>query len=205
MDPVDTTRVMFSTKKTYAISRFTLIFGIAILICAFATGALLFLHFGSCHNHHHTVHEVKAHDLLVEHESIKRATRNYRLPRSISPISYDLRLIPYLFNDKFTFDGEVKILFNVTETCKNITLHAVDLNMTEFNVRPSDSSTQQILAIDKTHFDQAKQFFIVELKDELTRGNLYEVYIKYSGRLNDQLQGFYRSSYKSGNKTRFVL
>ncbi|XP_065076994.1 aminopeptidase N-like [Ochlerotatus camptorhynchus] len=58
-----------------------------------------------------------------------------RLPRSIEPIAYNIRLIPFIFEDNFTFTGTVDIVIRVKEDCDNITLHAVALQIHEAHVR----------------------------------------------------------------------
>jgi len=54
-----------------------------------------------------------------------------RLPAEVVPESYDLRIIPFLWAGNSTFDGQVDIVVNVTAPVDSVTLHAVDLNMTE--------------------------------------------------------------------------
>lgn len=58
-----------------------------------------------------------------------------RLPRSIEPIAYNIRLIPFIVEDNFTFAGTVDIEVRVTADCDNITLHAVALQIHEAHVR----------------------------------------------------------------------
>ncbi|XP_062535538.1 aminopeptidase N [Armigeres subalbatus] len=58
-----------------------------------------------------------------------------RLPRSIEPIAYNIRLIPFIVEDNFTFAGTVDIEVRVKEDCDNITLHAVALHIHEAHVR----------------------------------------------------------------------
>lgn len=62
-------------------------------------------------------------------------TTDVRLPRDVVPESYDLRIVPFLWLDdrgrNSTFDGQVSIVVNVTAPVDSMTLHAVDLNMTE--------------------------------------------------------------------------
>jgi hypothetical protein len=57
-----------------------------------------------------------------------------RLPRSVVPERYIVKLIPYLWDksgnhSNYTFSGTVSILLNITEDTKNITIHAHDLNI----------------------------------------------------------------------------
>ncbi|KAL1390301.1 hypothetical protein pipiens_012445 [Culex pipiens pipiens] len=58
-----------------------------------------------------------------------------RLPRSVEPLSYNIRLIPFMFGDNFTFAGTVDIEVRVLEECDNITLHAVALKIHEARVK----------------------------------------------------------------------
>lgn len=54
-----------------------------------------------------------------------------RLPTAVVPDSYRLRIIPFLWAGNSTFDGQVDIVVNITAPVDNVTLHAVDLNVTE--------------------------------------------------------------------------
>lgn len=225
-----------NTRKTYEISRFTLIFSLAILLCSIVAAGLLILHFGACpgeiavktqvcgkenvipmithygDNRTKTTTFVNSDDDSHDDNGNADANVGLRLPRSIKPISYDIQLIPYLFEDNFTFSGDVKIQINVTEACTNITLHAVAININEndVNVRlladlnGARNKEEPTLGIRRQYFVESKQFFVIEMAKDLQLGNLYEVHIKYTGVLNDLLQGFYRSSYKVQDKTRCV-
>lgn len=225
----------FTTRKTIEISRFTLIFSVAILVCSIIAAGLLILHFGACPGEiavktqvcgkdnvipmitHYGENRTKTtllerSDGAASQDGNKNAEANVglRLPRSIVPISYDLKLIPFLFDGNFTFNGEVKILINVTETCRNITLHAVALNIYSHDVSVSlaadlngvRNSDAPLLGIQRQTFVEPKQFYVIEMMEQLERGHLYHVHIKYTGVLNDLLQGFYRSSYKMNNTSR---
>lgn len=103
---------------------------------------------------------------------------------------------------------QVKILVNVTEKTKNITLHAVDLKIDEKATSVNEynpTNRTKLLKIENQRNDTARQFFIIKTTEYLKPGKQYIVYLKFIGYLNDFLQGFYRSSYKVDNQTRFVL
>lgn len=142
-------------------------------------------------------------------EDIHRSNRtNVRLPKTMHPLSYELKLIPFLFEGNFTFSGDVRIIVNVTKNCKNVTLHATALKMSEVIVRKIGNATQtdgssgtEVEVSDKYAID-ADQFYVIIFPNELESNNLYEISIKYTGVLNDMLQGFYRSSYVVNNVTR---
>ncbi|XP_050068381.1 aminopeptidase N [Anopheles maculipalpis] len=158
------------------------------------------------------------------------AKEDLRLPRSIEPVAYDIRLIPWLVEDNFTFVGTVEILVNVLEDCNNVTLHVAALNIHSASVervplerrgngkekRPTEDSEagnevtndatvlQEMLEIDHNLTVASKQFYILMLKTKLRQGEQYKVRITYEGVLNDYLQGFYRSSYTANNETRWI-
>ncbi|XP_075149907.1 suppressor of ER stress-induced death [Haematobia irritans] len=60
------------------------------------------------------------------------------------------------------------------------------------------------LRIRKQYLLEAKQFFVIELYDKLVRNMKYVINIKFTGLIQDTLQGFYRSSYQVGNETRWL-
>ncbi|XP_055618476.1 aminopeptidase N [Toxorhynchites rutilus septentrionalis] len=69
--------------------------------------------------------------------------KDVRLPRSIEPIAYTIRLIPFMFEDNFTFAGSVDIIIRVREDCDNITLHAVSLQIHEARIHHRGFDTTQ--------------------------------------------------------------
>ncbi|OAD60670.1 Aminopeptidase 2 [Eufriesea mexicana] len=128
-----------------------------------------------------------------------------RLPRSVIPDSYDLWLIPFIQVGNFTFNGEVKILVNVTEDTKNVTLHAMDMDIDESftNIKEYNGvQTEKVVKIVDQKNDTERQFYVIRTSDTLKKGKQYVVHLKFVGHLNDYLQGFYRSSYTVGNQTR---
>lgn len=126
-----------------------------------------------------------------------------RLPRSILPVKYNIKLLPFIFEGNFTFNGDVSIVVQVTETTNNITLHAADLFIinTEVLTMNEDGVDSSLMIIGQSN-DTEKQFHTIHLKNDLKSGEHYRINMSFVGRLNDDLHGFYRSSYKVNNKTR---
>lgn len=223
---MDQSGTTFTQRKTYQISRFTLIFIGSLFVCSIIATALLIYNFATCANYaaqmaardnSRVISLNNGHDHVATqniHADGNRTTSyadvNLRLPRSIVPTSYDIRLIPFLFDNNFTFAGEVKIRINITENCKNITLHAMALTIRNSDViitranADGTSTGSKLIAIKSQYFVEPKQFYIIELNETLQSGSIYVVEIKYSGVLNDLLQGFYRSQYTVGNESRQV-
>jgi len=59
--------------------------------------------------------------------------------------------------------------------------------------------------IQETQQDLSKQFFIIKFKDTQPADYQYNIHIKYTGILQDNMEGFYKSSYKVGKTTRLDI
>ena len=59
-------------------------------------------------------------------ESIREHVTNIRLPTSIIPYHYEIRLQPFIHGD-LSIEGGVKILFDVVHPTDNITVHIADI------------------------------------------------------------------------------
>ena len=63
------------------------------------------------------------------------SSEDVRLPRSIFPLIYTIRLLPWIEEGNFTIDGYVHILFNCVEATNMIVLHCVDIQIDEPSVK----------------------------------------------------------------------
>lgn len=125
-----------------------------------------------------------------------------RLPRSVFPKSYHIRIIPFIFEGNFSFHGEVDIVVIAKEETNNITLHFNDITYDESSISVIALSDDSVVSVERIDNDTSRQFLVLHLENALHFDKLYKVHIKYTGVLNDILQGFYRSSYQVGNQTR---
>ncbi|CAL7935735.1 unnamed protein product [Xylocopa violacea] len=114
---------------------------------------------------------------------------SYRLPTNARPTSYDIHLEPDL--QKFTFKGDVRIKFEVTNAINVLTLNAKNLTVAEKGVAVNDTN----VGVAKIETDEEQEFLLIYFKNELKNGSAYELTVKYTGELNDQKRGFYRSRY----------
>lgn len=137
---------------------------------------------------------------------VKTENLDFRLPKSVVPHSYKLKLIPFIYDGNFTFLGEVTILVNVTEVTSTITLHADDLEIQKSSINVYEN-TPSFRNVEVTDFisEPKRHFIIIRLQELLQPINQYYVNIKFKGTLNNLLQGFYRSSYTEGKVTRYLL
>ncbi|CAG2058063.1 unnamed protein product [Timema podura] len=130
---------------------------------------------------------------------------DYLLPTSVVPIHYDIKLIPYLDDDNFTFDGEVNIKVRAEEVTDVITLHQNDTIIEESTVTVTDLMTNINLIIVNQTYEALYHFYRLHLEENLQVGREYEINIKYKGYLRDDMQGLFKSSYTtSDGETRWL-
>jgi puromycin-sensitive aminopeptidase len=116
----------------------------------------------------------------------------YRLPTSVTPERYEIRLTPDLSAARFA--GEEKVLVQVQEPVRQIILNAAELELKSVSIKGSSSTTIQGEAVLDAENEQATLKFAQELNP-----GRWELQLTFSGILNDKLHGFYRSTYKDAN------
>lgn len=112
----------------------------------------------------------------------------------IIPKSYELKLVPFLENS-FNFTGEVNIEIQCSLSTTEILLHCGDFSIS-------------ILKVFRNGKEYAADYEIIKKStllrittgDYLAYDDTYNIYIKYSGHLNDDMIGFYRSYHKMGGQ-----
>jgi hypothetical protein len=128
-----------------------------------------------------------------------------RLPKHLKPEKYSAFLTPFIAEGNFTIQGHVHILIKVLEpSSNNITLHIKDMKIFENTVSVKDSRSEKDLKIIGFGYDDPRQFFIIKLDEKLSSGQTINVSIGFLGELNDDLSGFYRSSYFEEVKQAFI-
>lgn len=132
---------------------------------------------------------------------------NYRLPNIVIPSNYDIEITPYFVpeNNKlqFTFDGIAKITLRTSSlNIMQIVLHAVNLNTTTNPtlVEAQDGFTSiQITGSVDTLLTQKRT---ITLASALKPNQDYILTFNYVGQINDDMHGFYRSSYVENGTTK---
>jgi puromycin-sensitive aminopeptidase len=122
----------------------------------------------------------------------------YRLPRHVIPTRYDLRLEPDLTNATFT--GQVMITITVKQTTQTILLNAVDLVLQ--SAEAEDANQRQFKAI--IELEEKTQRVWLSFQESMQPGE-WRLHFSFHGKLNDQLRGFYRSTYKDASGTMQTL
>ncbi|KAG5311631.1 AMPN Aminopeptidase, partial [Acromyrmex insinuator] len=123
----------------------------------------------------------------------------FRLPNNIIPTHYFISLTPHL-NENFTFDGKVTIKADVIQPTNQIILHLSEIELDEVIVKANQTEVKKL----KEKFVDRYEFYVIYLTTELTTGTKLNIKIKYTGHLNAELHGFYKSSYVSERGTRWL-
>jgi puromycin-sensitive aminopeptidase len=114
----------------------------------------------------------------------------YRLPRTVVPSRYDLRLEPDLANA--TFAGRVEIAVTIHEAVDEIVLNAAELRIAEASIENSAVNRSTAVVTLEEETERCRLRF----GQSLAPGEWW-LTLTFSGVLNDKLRGFYRSSYKN--------
>jgi puromycin-sensitive aminopeptidase len=118
------------------------------------------------------------------------STDPYRLPRTVLPSRYELTLEPDL--DAATFTGECTTEVEVVERTDEIVLNAADLEITEAWLEAPGAGGRRIAAEVRLDADTERAHLL--LSEPIDPGGWF-VFTRFQGALNDQLTGFYLSTF----------
>jgi len=113
----------------------------------------------------------------------------HRLSELVVPENYKIILEPNL-ND-YTFNGEVNINIDVVEAIDEIILNSAELIIKSVEIF---SGTNKKIGIKNFSADETLERLTIFLGEKIQNGR-YQLNIIFSGSLNDQLRGFYRSEF----------
>ena len=114
------------------------------------------------------------------------AMSDHRLPRHVLPSHYTLELAPDLSDHTFT--GTVAIDVDVVEATDRIVLNAADLVVLDASILVGDDRPPVSVTVDET-----AERLVLTVADRLQPGRA-RLEMAFTGKLNDQLRGFYRST-----------
>lgn len=127
------------------------------------------------------------------------ANRNpYLLPQNVEPTHYFIQLKPNL--GEFTFIGEEKIVINIKKPTSKIVLNAIELEIKEADIcyigQVGHAPAQKII------FNKKMETVTFNFGQTLPIGQA-NLHINFTGKLNDKMHGFYRTSYEVGGQKRW--
>ena len=112
----------------------------------------------------------------------------YRLPRSVTPVHYDLTIAPDL--GACRFDVTTSITVEVHEPVTEIVLNAVELDVVEATITEAGGRQQA----GTVTLDEGLERATVTFPEVVAAGQA-TLHIAARGSINDQLRGFYRSTF----------
>lgn len=147
---------------------------------------------------------------IPEYERVDywRMMRNpaYRLPTTTRPSRYVVSLTPYFDVvtppiQPFTFDGEASVYIRPTEAnVSEIVMHCNDLTIHSLTVSLNNQPIN--LANNTFECEPVYSFLRIQTTEPLQMDAEYVVSVSYTGRLQENMRGFYRSYYRDSNGPR---
>ncbi|KAF4968813.1 hypothetical protein FSARC_3841 [Fusarium sarcochroum] len=113
------------------------------------------------------------------------------LPKNVKPLHYDLTLEPNF--ETFKYEGTVVIDFDVVEDSTSIALNTVDLEIHDTLVEANGSTVSSSPTVD---YNKDTQTTTITFDQTIPAGQKARLTQRFTGTLNDDMAGFYRSSYK---------
>jgi hypothetical protein len=100
--------------------------------------------------------------------------------------------------ESFTYDGTVKIALNLQEATSSISVNAKELTLNEGEVYIE--SSKETVKVSDISYDKKSEIAKLSLEKEIPGEGTASLTIKFSGALNHEMAGFYRSAYKNDGK-----
>lgn len=117
------------------------------------------------------------------------------LPANVKPVHYDLTLDPDF--EKFTYDGSVVIDLQVAEDTSSISLNSNEIEIKSATVLAQGAV---VASNPRVSMNKDKEVVTVEFDETIRAGTAgTQLKLDFVGSLNDNMAGFYRSSYKLPN------
>ncbi|KAM8777639.1 aminopeptidase Q [Rhynchonycteris naso] len=139
-----------------------------------------------------------------------------RLPSWLVPLHYELELWPRLRPEELSpptlrFTGRVNITVRCTVATARLLLHSFLLDCDSAEVRGplfsgTGNSTVERVPVDNVWFAVDMQYVVLELREVLQPGNLYELQLSFLGRVNrDTREGLFLNIYTDQGERRALL
>jgi puromycin-sensitive aminopeptidase len=124
---------------------------------------------------------------------------DYRLPRSARPRHYQLELTPDL--EASRFEGEEVVTLEVNEPVESLVCNAIELEIHAARLETPDGASLD----GRVELDQEAQRATISFGSTLQPGRGYRLHLRFTGILNDQLHGFYRSTFRDDAGVEHVI
>ncbi len=115
------------------------------------------------------------------------ATTPGKLPKTVLPVDYAIRIVPDV--EKLTFTGSETVKLKVQEAATKIVLNALEMEISAASVDGQPLPKKAIA------LNEAEQTLTLTLPDELATGE-HQLALKFSGKINAQGQGLFYARYQ---------
>jgi puromycin-sensitive aminopeptidase len=116
-----------------------------------------------------------------------------RLPRNVLPGTYRIFIEPDLENKQFS--GEETVFLTVNSSTKDVVMNSVGLEIAEVEIsQVTENGHSKAIAPEQTIEEKEKQEVCFRFQQSLKPGK-YELRLRFGGKLNDKLSGFYLSTF----------
>jgi aminopeptidase N len=134
----------------------------------------------------------------VDQQPATDSEATYRLPRTVTPSRYDLTLEPTL--DEATFTGHETVAITVHEPVTEVVLNAKEIEVLDGALERADGTS---IELEKIVLDPGSERVTLGLAETAAPGE-WILLLSFRGTLNDQMVGFYRSTYQDDGASHVI-
>ncbi|KAH8166421.1 hypothetical protein CIB48_g1800 [Xylaria polymorpha] len=117
------------------------------------------------------------------------------LPAIVKPSHYDLSISSLNFND-WSYQGHVSINVSIAKPLKEIVLNSLELTLKKAEVAVDSGKSVQSFQTSNFSYDDKKQRGTLQFGEEIPASQQATLTITFTGTINNDMAGFYRSKYK---------
>ncbi|XP_068140329.1 aminopeptidase Q-like isoform X2 [Drosophila tropicalis] len=123
-----------------------------------------------------------------------------RLPLTLIPYHYDLKLLTYLEDspDMFRYMGSVNISVHAQQSTNLVVLHARDANIEVQKIQIWDKEKGVLFNTSRTEYNKEKDYFIIEVEMPFVRGRSYVLSLPFENILKEDFKSGYFVGYNEG-------
>ncbi|VVT46863.1 uncharacterized protein SAPINGB_P001425 [Magnusiomyces paraingens] len=127
------------------------------------------------------------------------------LPKGLKPVNYNLKIYE-IDTEALTFNGTVVIHYAVTAPTSAVYLNARDLTIKDATVATFSTKTESVIDVTSISYDKPTEVVTLELATPIGEAvSKVLVTVNYSGIIQTNMAGFYRSKYKEASSGKDTL
>ncbi|KAL8969316.1 MAG: hypothetical protein Q9197_004404 [Variospora fuerteventurae] len=115
------------------------------------------------------------------------------LPGCVKPVNYDISLYDLELGGDYSYNGLVKIELQIKRPTRKIVVNAHQLKIRHVQLSSESARSQKAADISYNEKSQRATF---SFEDEITASGKVSLEVEFTGIMNDNMAGFYRSKYR---------